>query len=85
MKYSVIMRDRRGAVSIEEAEQIVGGRLMLDLLRKAGWLSARVQVHRLTLFDYDDCLGAWQRVCEEGMEVLREAAEQKKPDQSRNR
>lgn len=84
MKYSVIMQERRGAVSIEEAERIVGGRLMLDLLRKAGWLSARVQGHRLTLFDYDDCLGAWRRVCEEGMEALREAA-RKTPDQSPSR
>lgn len=85
MKYSVIMQERRGAVSIEEAERIVGGRLMLDLLRKAGWLSARVQGHRLTLFDYDDCLGAWRRVCEEGMEALREAAGRKTPDQSPSR
>lgn len=85
MKYSVIMQERRGAVGVEDAERIVGGRLMLDLLRKAGWLSSRVQCHRLTLFDYDDCLGAWKRVCEEGMEALRAAAGRKTPDQSPNR
>ena len=83
MRYSVIMQERRGAATIDDAERIVGGGGMLSLLRKAGWLTPRVQQNRLTLFDYDDCLGAWRRVCEEGLAALRQAAE--KPNQSRNR
>jgi hypothetical protein len=77
--YSVIMAERRGAVSVDEAERIVGGGKMLTMLRRAGWLTPKVQGNRLTLFDYDDCLGAWKRVCSEGVESLR--AEQT-PDQS---
>lgn len=81
MRYSAIM-ERRGAATLEEAERIVGGCGMLRSLRKAGWLNPRVQANRLTLFDYDDCLSAWKRVCAEGMEALRAAAE--RPPQSRN-
>ena len=72
--YSVIMAERRGAVGLEDAERIVGGAQMLSLMRKAGWLCAKVQGNRLTLFDYDECLGAWKRVCLEGVEALRLAA-----------
>lgn len=68
------MQERRGAATIEQAEAIVGGQQMLKLLRDAQWLSARVQGNRLTLFDYDECLAAWKRVCEEGMEALRSAS-----------
>jgi hypothetical protein len=77
--YSVIMAERRGAVGVEEAERIVGGGKMLSMLRRAGWLSPKVKGNRLTLFDYDDCLGAWKRVCSEGIESLRSA---QTPDQS---
>jgi hypothetical protein len=72
--YSVIMAERRGAVGVEDAERIVGGAQMLSLMRRAGWLCAKVQGNRLTLFDYDECLGAWKRVCLEGVEALRAAA-----------
>lgn len=72
--YSVIMAERRGAVGVEDAERIVGGARMLSLMRRAGWLCAKVQGNRLTLFDYDECLGAWKRVCLEGVEALRAAA-----------
>ena len=84
MTYSVIMAERRGALSPEEAERIVGGGRMLSLMRLAGWLSPKVQGNRLTLFDYDECLAAWKRVCLEGADSLREAAAQK-PSQSRRR
>jgi hypothetical protein len=75
MKYSNLMRERRGATTIEEAEQVVGGRGMLEMLRKSKWLAPKVQGNRLTLFDYDECLGAWRRVCEEGIDALRVAAQ----------
>ena len=39
---------------------------MLRLACQAGWLKPRVQGNRLTLFDYDDCLACWKRVCVEG-------------------
>ena len=65
------MQERRGAAPIEQAEAIVGGQQMLKLLGDAKWLTARVQGNRLTLFDYDECLTDWKRVCEEGMEALR--------------
>lgn len=81
MKYSAIM-ERRGAATVEEAERIVGGCGMLRSLRRAGWLKPKVQVSRLTLFDYDDCLSAWKRVCAEGLDSLRAAAEM--PPQSRS-
>lgn len=80
--YSVIMAERRGAVGVEDAERIVGGGKMLSMLRRAGWLTPKVQGNRLTLFDYDDCLGAWKRVCLEGVESLRSA---QTPDQSPSR
>ena len=83
MRYSTLMIERRGAATIEEAERIVGGEMVLGLLRKAKWLVPRVQGNRLTLFDYDECLGAWKRLCEEGMEALRQAAQT--PDQSPRR
>jgi hypothetical protein len=83
MRYSVIMQERRGAATIEDAERIVGGEGMLGMLRKAGWLQPKVCGNRLTLFDYDECLGAWRRVCDEGVEALRAAAGQR-PAQSRN-
>jgi hypothetical protein len=71
------MAERRGAATIEEAEKIVGGCGILGLLRKAGWLAPKVQGNRLTLFDYDDCLAAWKRLCAEGIESLRRAAQQR--------
>ena len=77
------MQERRGAATLDEAERIVGGKSMLRLLREAGWLLPRVQGNRLTLFDYDDCLGAWRRVCEEGVDSLRAAVGM--PSQSRGR
>ena len=80
--YSVIMAERRGAVGVEDAERIVGGGQMLALMRRAGWLSPRVAGNRLTLFDYDECLGAWKRVVLEGMEALRCAAQTKAQSRS---
>jgi hypothetical protein len=49
---------------------------MLRLVRKAGWLNPHVQGNRLTLFDYDDCLACWKRVCVEGEATLRLAAQE---------
>ena len=72
--YSIMMAERRGAATLEDAERIVGGQQMLSLMRRAGWLCAKVQGNRLTLFDYDECLAAWKRVCLEGVESLRSAA-----------
>jgi len=74
MKHSVIMRDRRGAVGIEETQSIVGGPQMLDLARKAGWLTPKVQGNRLTLFDYDEALACWKRICLEGFDALKTAS-----------
>ena len=74
MKYSVILAERRGATSIEDAERIVGGQQMLNFVRRSGWLKPKVQSHRLTLFDYDECLACWKRVCREGFEALKKAA-----------
>lgn len=82
MRYSILMQERRGAATIDDAERIVGGEGMLKMLRSAGWLKPVVCGNRLTLFDYDACLGAWRRVCEEGVDALRQAAQ--KPAQSRN-
>ena len=73
-KCSVILAERRGAVGVEDAERIVGGAQMLSLLRRSGWLAPKVQGNRLTLFDYDECLGAWKRVCLEGVDALRSAS-----------
>lgn len=80
-KYSVIMQERRGAATIDDAERILGGEGMLRQARKAGWLEPKVQGSRLTLFDYDECVACWKRVCVEGAEALRQAAE-KNPAQS---
>lgn len=74
MKYSVIMRERRGAVGIEETQAIVGGPQILDHARKAGWLTPRVQGNRLTLFDYDEALSCWKRICVEGFDALKKAS-----------
>jgi hypothetical protein len=71
MKHSVIMRERRGAVGIDEAETIIGGRQMLELARKAGWLTPKIQGNRLTLFDYDETLACWKRICLEGFDSLK--------------
>lgn len=82
MKFSVIMQERRGAATIDDAEKILGGEGMLRLARRAGWISPIVQGSRLTLFDYDALLACWKRVCAEGLESLKAAAE--KPAESRN-
>ena len=82
MKYSVIMQERRGAATIEDAERILGGEGMLRLARKAKWLAPKVQGPRLTLFDYDETLACWKRICVEGSEALKLAAEGKTPVQS---
>jgi len=74
MKHSVIMRERRGAIGIEEAEAILGGPQMLDYSRKAGWLCPKIQGNRLTLFDYDEALACWKRICLEGFDALKTAA-----------
>ncbi len=83
MRYSVMLQERRGAATIEDAERIVGGEAMLKMMRSAGWLEPVVCGNRLTLFDYDACLSAWKRVCEEGVSALRSASGQKLA-QSRN-
>lgn len=83
MRYSVMLQERRGAATIEDAERIVGGEGMLKMMRSAGWLEPVVCGNRLTLFDYDACLAAWKRVCEEGVASLRTAAGQRLV-QSRN-
>jgi hypothetical protein len=74
MKYSVLIAERRGAASIEDAEHLVGGEGNLRLARKAGWLVPKIQENRLTLFDYDECLACWKRICAEGYNALRAAA-----------
>ena len=76
MKYSILMAERRGAATIEDAQRILGGEGMLRLVRQAGWLKPQVQGNRLTLFDYDDCLACWKRVCIEGEAALRAAAQE---------
>lgn len=76
MKYSVIMQERRGAATIEDAEVVLGGEQMLRLARKAGWLTPKVQGPRLTLFDFDECLACWRRIACEGLDALRAAAAQ---------
>jgi hypothetical protein len=82
MKYSVLLAERRGAAAIEDAERIVGGEGMLRLARQAGWLTPQVQGNRLTLFDYDECIACWKRICMEGYEALKQSAEnQKTPSQ----
>lgn len=78
MKYSVIIAERRGSASIEDAEKILGGQQMLTLSRQAGWLKPKIQSHRLTLFDYDECLACWKRICREGFEALKAAAFEEK-------
>ena len=75
MKYSVLLAERRGAATIEDAERIVGGEGMLRLARQAGWLTPQVQGNRLTLFDYDECVACWKRICVEGYEALKQSAE----------
>lgn len=76
MKYSVILQERRGAASLEDAERIVGGPRLLELARKAGWIAPAVCSNRLTLFDYDDCLACWKRIRAEGFEALKQAAKE---------
>ena len=71
---SIVQKNLRGAVRIDEAEQIVGGQKILELVRKAGWLKPAIQEHRLTLFDYDEVMEAWKRVKIEGYQRLTEAA-----------
>lgn len=80
--YSIIMKDRRGATTIPEAETIVGGPQILTLARKAKWLEPKVSGNRLTLFDFDECLACWKRICSEGLDALRLAANPKTPSQS---
>ena len=43
MRYSVLIAERRGAASIEDAERLVGGEGNLRLARKAGWLVPKIQ------------------------------------------
>lgn len=74
MRYSVLMAERRGAATIEDAERLLGGEGNLRLARKAGWLVPKIQENRLTLFDYDECLVCWKRICAEGYDALRAAA-----------
>lgn len=74
MRYSTLIQARRGAARIEDAELILGGPKVLELVRKAGWLTPIVERHRLTLFDYEECLACWQRIIIEGYESLEEAA-----------
>jgi len=75
MKYSVLIAERRGAASIDDAERVVGGPQTLKLLRQAGWLHPKIQAKKVLLFDYDECLIAWKRLGMEGYEALKEAAE----------
>jgi hypothetical protein len=63
-----------GAASIEDAERLLDGEGNLRLARKARWLVPKIQENRLTLFDYDECLVCWKRICAEGYNALRAAA-----------
>ncbi len=74
MKYSTLLLERRGAATIEEAERILGGEGMLRLAKAAGWIKPKIQSNRITLFDYDELLTCWKKICAEGYESLREAA-----------
>lgn len=74
MKYSVLIAERRGAATIADAERLVGGEGNLRLARKAGWLVPKIQENRLTLFDYDECIICWKRICTEGYDALKAAA-----------
>jgi hypothetical protein len=74
LKYSVLIAERRGAATIEDAERILGGEGNLPLARKAKWLIPKIQQNRLTLFDYDECMTCCKRICAEGYNALRAAA-----------
>lgn len=74
MKYSTLLLERRGAATIEDAERVLGGEGMLRLAREAGWIGAKIQSNRITLFDYDELLSCWKKICAEGYESLKEAA-----------
>ncbi len=74
MKYSTLLLERRGAATIDEAERILGGEGMLRLAKEADWIRAKIQSKRITLFDYDELLSCWKKICAEGYESLREAA-----------
>ena len=75
MKYSDLLAERRGAVTIEDAERIVRGRGNAPSGATGGWLTPQVQGNRLTLFDYDECVACWKRICVEGYEALKQSAE----------
>lgn len=74
MKYTSLVLQREGSVSLEEAEGIVGGPQILKLLCEAGWLRPVIQAHRLTRYDYEDCVVAWKRLKMEGYDALKQAA-----------
>lgn len=75
MKFSdIVFQERRGACTVEQAEAIVGGEQLLNLMRKAGWLVPVVESKRLTRFDYDDALAAWKRLGREGYDALKHDA-----------
>lgn len=74
MKYTSLVLQREGSVSPEEAEGIVGGPQLLKLLRDADWLKPAIQAHRLTRYDYEECVVAWKRLKMEGYDALKQAA-----------
>ncbi len=78
MEYAILMVERRGAASLRDAELIVGGPKILELMRTAEWLAPKVQGNRLTLFDCDECVLAWKRLCAEGVDSLKQAAAEAK-------
>lgn len=69
-----MMAERRGAATIEDAERILGGPKLLELARRAKWITPKIESHRLTLFDYDECLVCWKRIGLEGYAALKQAA-----------
>ena len=71
MRYSVLIAERRGAASVQDAERILGGEGNLRMARNSKWLIPKIKENRLTLFDYDEGLECWKRICAEGYNALR--------------
>lgn len=63
-----------GAIGIKDAAKILGSHKILRLARAAGWIAPIIQSHRLTRFDYQECIDCWKRLTREGLNALREAA-----------
>jgi len=63
-----------GAIGIKNAAIVLGSSKILRLARAAEWIALIIQSHRLTRFDYQECVDCWKRIKHEGINALREAA-----------